>query len=100
MPMVVGQEVHARLGQEDARADDLSITSHIAASHERVWLWVLRLLLPVLILLSARVLYWIWFDNPYGGINWCDIVGGGSLTVGAAIVAVWAIGSWCSKSVS
>ncbi len=67
---------------------------------ERIWRWTLRLALPLLIFLSGKVLYWIWFDNVYGRVDWCDIVGGLALAVGAAVVALWAFGSWCSEDVS
>lgn len=101
MAMVIGGERPSTYEQADVCIDDMIRPSANmkSAPDERIWLWVLRLLLPVLILLSARVLYWIWFDNPYGRINWCDIVGGSALALGAAIVSLWAIGSWCSTRV-
>jgi len=41
----------------------------------RVWHWVVRLVLPVLVFLAGQVLYWLWFDNIYAR-NWANIVGG------------------------
>jgi hypothetical protein len=67
---------------------------------ERIWRWTLRLALPLLLFLSGKVLYWIWFDNVYGSVDGCDIVGGLVLAIGAAVVALWALGSWCSEDVS
>jgi hypothetical protein len=65
-----------------------------------MWQWTLRLALPLLLFLSGKVLYWIWFDNVYGGVDACDIVGGLALAVCAVVVALWAVGSWCSEDVS
>jgi hypothetical protein len=56
--------------------------------------------LPLLLFLSGKVLYWIWFDNVYAQVVGCDVEGGLALATGASVVAVWALGSWCSQDIS
>ena len=67
---------------------------------ELIWRWTLRLALPLLLFLSGRVLYWIWFDNVYAQVVGCDVEGGLALATGASVVAVRALGSWCSQDIS
>ncbi|SKA12247.1 hypothetical protein SAMN02745126_03674 [Enhydrobacter aerosaccus] len=100
--VLVERDMPSPLDQVDADLSDAPSASDSRSStpHEVIWLWILRVLLPVLAILSGRVLYWIWFDNPYGGINWYDIVGGIALALCTIIVSLWAVGSWCSKSVA
>jgi hypothetical protein len=77
-----------------------SSTAYSARSpkaHNRVWRWILRLALPVLAFLSGLVLYWIWFDQAYGGTEWTTIVVGLPLAVEAAAVALWSVSAWSSN---
>ena len=63
------------------------------ASASRIWRWVVRLVLPVLILLAGQVLYWIWFDNTYAS-NWASVVGGCWIAFTMAIILVWLVCAW------
>ena len=59
----------------------------------RIWRWIVRLVLPVLILLAGQVLYWIWFDNIYTS-NWASVVGGCWIAFTMAIILVWLVCAW------
>jgi hypothetical protein len=59
----------------------------------RVWHWVVRLVLPVLVFLAGQVLYWLWFDNIYAR-NWANIVGGFWIAFTLAIILVWLVCAW------
>ena len=72
-------------------------SAHPTKTHNRVWRWILRLALPLLAFLSGLVLYWIWFDQAYGGTEWTTIVVGLPLAVEAAAVALWSVSAWSSN---
>ncbi|MBS0224500.1 MAG: hypothetical protein JSR91_27600 [Proteobacteria bacterium] len=65
--------------------------------HNRLWRWTLRLALPTLAFLSGLALYWIWFDQAYGGTEWTTIIVGLPLAVEAAAVTLWSISAWSSN---
>ena len=62
-----------------------------------VWIWVLRICLPVVIALNVRVLQWLWVDNVYG-TRWLDIVGGTAMALGLLSVILWCVCVWLSNS--
>ncbi len=65
-----------------------------ALSHdERVCLWMLRLLLPLIVALCGQLIFWMWFDDVYRGGTW-SILSGGLLTVVAVAVSCWAGRAW------
>jgi hypothetical protein len=66
-------------------------------THNRLWRWILRLALPTLVFLSGLVLYWIWFDQAYGGTEWTTIVVGLPLAVEAIAVTLWSVSAWSSN---
>jgi hypothetical protein len=65
--------------------------------HNRMWRWILRLALPSLAFLTGLVLYWIWFDQAYGGTEWTTIFIGLPLAIEAVAVALWSVSAWCSN---
>jgi hypothetical protein len=65
----------------------------------RVWHWVVRLVLPVLVFLAGQVLYWLWFDNIYAR-NWANIVGGFWIAFTLAIIMVWLVCAWFASEES
>jgi hypothetical protein len=71
-----------------------------APRNERVWRWVLRLVLPLLAGLVGLVVYWLWFDSAAGGHRWLQIIGGVPLAFEIALVALWAAGSWYFKDMT
>jgi hypothetical protein len=60
---------------------------------ERVCIWVIRLLLPVILGLCCQLIFWMWFNDVYGPNSW-SIVGGVLLVFVAAPVALWTWYSW------
>lgn len=60
---------------------------------ERICLWVIRLLLPVILGLCCQLIFWMWFNDVYGPNSW-SIVGGVLLVFVAAPVALWTWYSW------
>ncbi len=67
---------------------------------ERVWPWVLRLVLPLLASLVGLVVYWLWFDDGTEGHRWLQIIGGVPLAAEVALVSLWAAGSWYFKDMT
>lgn len=61
------------------------------SNRERIWHWVLRLTLPMVLVLSAMVLQWIWFDGTF---SWWSVIGGLPLAFGTAVIGIWALASW------
>jgi hypothetical protein len=61
------------------------------SDRERIWHWVLRLTLPLVLVLSAMVLQWIWFDGTF---SWWSIIGGLPLAFGTVVIGLWAFTSW------
>jgi hypothetical protein len=90
------------LARSDATIDDGPVPPEAlrSGSNARLWRWILRLTLPLLILLSSLVLYWIWFDNLYGAASWWNIIGGIALAAGVVVLVLWAFASWCFNDVS
>jgi hypothetical protein len=67
-----------------------------ADAAERIGRWILRLVLPVAAGFALQLVYWMWFDNPYGyGLG--SIVGGFLIAVTACAAAFWAWHCWFSK---
>ncbi len=60
---------------------------------EHIWIWLLRLVLPVVLGLCAQLISWMWFNNTYG-LNAWSIAGGILLILVAMPVALWAWHSW------
>ena len=65
--------------------------------HNRLWRWTLRIALPLLTFLTGLALYWIWFDQAYGGTEWTTIIVGLPLAIEAAAVALWSVSAWSSN---
>lgn len=78
----------------ETRAVDIAPAAAIPLSREeRVCLWLLRLLLPVILGLCCQLIFWMWFNDVYGPNSW-SIVGGVLLVFVAAPVALWTWYSW------
>lgn len=80
----------------EAQAVDVAVPAAAAAPlsrEERVCLWLLRLLLPVILGLCCQLIFWMWFNNVYGPNSW-SIAGGVLLVFVAAPVALWTWYSW------
>jgi hypothetical protein len=60
---------------------------------EHLWVWLLRLALPIVLGLCAQLISWMWFNNTYGLDAW-SIAGGVLLVLVAGPVALWAWHSW------
>jgi peptidoglycan/LPS O-acetylase OafA/YrhL len=58
-----------------------------------VWCWMLRLILPMLVVLLGLVLYWLWFDSPVD-TDWWGVAGGLPLFIGGALILIWSVSSW------
>jgi hypothetical protein len=67
---------------------------------ERIWRWVLRLVLPLLAGLSGLAIYWLWFDHHPGVHRWLEIIVSLPLAGEAAFVMLWAAGSWYFKDMT
>lgn len=63
------------------------------ARDERLWTWLLRLILPVVLGLCVQLVSWMWFNNVYGLDAW-SIAGGILLAFVAVPVAIWTWHSW------
>ena len=78
----------------ETRAVHIAPAAAIPLSREeRVCLWLLRLLLPVILGLCCQLIFWMWFNDVYGPNSW-SIVGGVLLVFVAAPVALWTWYSW------
>ncbi|HEY6981603.1 MAG TPA: hypothetical protein VH499_11645 [Reyranella sp.] len=60
---------------------------------ERLWTWLLRLVLPVILGLCAQLISWMWFNNVYGLDAW-SVAGGILLAFVVVPLAVWTWHSW------
>jgi hypothetical protein len=60
---------------------------------EHIWIWLLRLVLPIVLGLCGQLISWMWFNNTYGLDAW-SIAGGILLILVAVPVALWAWHSW------
>jgi hypothetical protein len=60
---------------------------------EHLWIWLLRLVLPIVLGLCAQLISWMWFNNTYG-LNAWSVAGGILLILVAGPVALWAWHSW------
>jgi hypothetical protein len=63
------------------------------ARYERIWNWLLRLVLPVTLGLCGQLIAWMWFRTPYPLDAW-SISGGVVLIVVSLLLAVWTWHSW------
>lgn len=63
------------------------------ARDERIWTWLLRLILPVVLGLCVQLITWMWFNNVYDLDAW-SIAGGTLLAFVVLPVAVWTWHSW------
>lgn len=75
----------------------MASSAFVNNTHNRLWRWILRLALPLLVFLTGLVLYWIWFDQAYGGIGWTTIIVGLPLAFEAVAAALWSVSAWCSN---
>ncbi|HEY6983147.1 hypothetical protein [Reyranella sp.] len=78
---------------ETRAAEVVPATAVPLSREERVCLWLLRLLLPVILGLCCQLIFWMWFNDVYGPNSW-SIVGGVLLVFVAAPVALWTWYSW------
>src|SRR5690348_6129143 len=60
---------------------------------EHLWIWLLRLVLPIVLGLCGQLISWMWFNNTYGLDAW-SVAGGVLLVLVALPVALWAWHSW------
>ncbi len=63
------------------------------AREERLWTWLLRLILPIILGLCLQLISWMWFNNIYGLDAW-SIAGGILLAFVVLPVAIWTWHSW------
>ncbi|MBS0221643.1 MAG: hypothetical protein JSR91_12970 [Proteobacteria bacterium] len=73
--------------------DGWAATPTKLARDERIWTWLLRLVLPVVLGLCVQLITWIWFNNIYDLDAW-SIAGGTLLAFVVLPVAVWTWHSW------
>ena len=85
---------HRVPGGHADRADLLPAPPH--SRSERIGRWTLRLVLPVAAGFAIQLVYWMWFDNPYG-YSLGSIVGGFLIAITALAAAFWAWHCWFSK---
>jgi hypothetical protein len=78
------------------RADRADLLRSAHSRGERIGRWTLRLVLPVAAGFAIQLVYWMWFDNPYGR-SLGSIVGGFLIAVTALAAALWAWHAWFSK---
>ncbi len=77
----------------ETRAAEVVPAAAPLSREERVCLWMLRLLLPVILGLCCQLIFWMWFNDVYGPNSW-SIAGGVMLVFVAAPVALWTWYSW------
>lgn len=58
--------------------------------------WILRLVLPALMVVLVLALYDIWSDHRQG-VRWADIVGSFGLLVCLFGVALWCFTAWTAR---
>ncbi|WIM11334.1 hypothetical protein [Enhydrobacter sp.] len=87
------EPVKPRLRVIETRAAEVVPAAVPLSREERVCLWLLRLLLPVILGLCCQLIFWMWFNDVYGPNGW-SIVGGVILVFVAAPVALWTWYSW------
>lgn len=63
------------------------------ARGERVWVWLLRFVLPATLGLCVQLDIWLWFNTPYPPDAW-SICGGAVLAGVALLLAIWTWHSW------
>jgi hypothetical protein len=63
---------------------------------ERICLWMLRLLLPLIVVLCGQLVFWMWFDDVYRGGTW-SIMSGVLLMVVGLAVSCWAGRAWLTR---
>jgi hypothetical protein len=80
----------------DRRANGTDPLRSTHSRGERIGRWTLRLVLPVAAGFAIQLVYWMWFDNPYGR-SFGSIVGGFLIAVTALAAALWAWHAWFSK---
>jgi hypothetical protein len=64
-----------------------------AAREERIWTWLLRLVLPLTLGLCVQLIIWMWVTTPYPIDVW-SICGGVLLAIVSLLIAVWTWHSW------
>jgi hypothetical protein len=77
----------------DGKMDAIILVAPALSRDERIWLWMLRLVLPIILGLCGQLIFWMWFNNVYG-LNAWSVVGGVLLGGVAVLVALWAWHSW------
>jgi hypothetical protein len=70
---------------------------HRATLAERLLRWTLRIVLPMLIVLSGLLIYWLSFDDVYNAYWLYGVCATVLLVALAAVLALWALVSWVSK---
>jgi hypothetical protein len=63
------------------------------ASSERGFIWVQRLVWPLVAYMSAQVAYWIWFDATYVE-QWPSLIASFAFIIVALLAVFWAFNSW------
>ncbi len=89
--------VETRSAMTEAPSSSTAYSVSPQEPSNRLWRWTLRLALPTLAFLTGLALYWIWFDQAYGGTEWTTIIVGLPLAIEAAAVTLWSISAWSSK---
>src|SRR5262245_60054765 len=89
----LGQKTAAGDRARKGRAKVSVHTKRELGRHEHIWVWLLRLILPLVLGLCSQLISWIWFNNVYGPNAW-SIAGGVILAVVAVPIALWAWHSW------
>ena len=87
------EPVKRRLQVIETRAAEVVPAAVPLSRQERVGIWLLRLLLPVILGLCCQLIFWMWFNDVYGPNGW-SIAGGIVLVFVAAPVALWTWYSW------
>ena len=89
----LGTAAETRFGTGGGRTTDNERGPTELVRDERLWTWLLRLILPVVLGLCVQLVSWMWFNNVYGLDAW-SIAGGILLAFVAVPVAIWTWHSW------
>lgn len=87
-----GTAAETRIQADDGRTTGVATPAEFSRD-ERIWTWLLRVVLPVILALCLQLISWMWFNNIYGLDAW-SIAGGVLLAFVVVPIAIWTWHSW------